>query len=111
MIFILLFNGLKYFWILDVIFWLFMNKIVVFFNRDGLNVSELFFVWYDFIMKWFIINICVFKSIIEILNGVLLLIWKYLKLWKWWVIENLYVKEIKKILMFYLKCVRLKYYM
>lgn len=51
-----------------------MNKVVVFFNKDGLNVSELFFVWYDFIIKWFIINICVFKSIIEILNGVLLLI-------------------------------------
>lgn len=108
---ILLLNGLKYFRILDVIFWLFMNKVAVSLNRDGLNVSELPFAWHDFIIKWPAINTCALKSTIETPNGASLSIWKHLKPRKWRVIENLHVKEIKKILMSYLKCARSKYYM
>lgn len=108
---ILLLNGLKYFRILDVIFWLFMNKVAVSLNRDGLNVSELPFAWHDFIIKWPTINTCALKSTIETPNGASLSIWKHLKPRKWRVIENLHVKEIKKILMSYLKCARSKYYM
>lgn len=108
---ILLLNGLKYFRILDVIFWLFMNKVAVSLNRDGLNVSELPFAWHDFITKWPTINTCALKSTIETPNGASLSIWKHLKPRKWRVIENLHVKEIKKILMSYLKCARSKYYM
>lgn len=108
---ILLLNGLKYFRILDVIFWLFMNQVAVSLNRDGLNVSELPFAWHDFIMKWPTINTCALKSTIETPNGASLSIWKHLKPRKWRVIENLHVKEIKKILMSYLKCARSKFYM
>lgn len=108
---ILLLNGLKYFRILDVIFWLFMNKVAVSLNKDGLNVSELPFAWHDFIIKWPTINTCALKSTIETPNGASLSIWKHLKPRKWRVIENLHVKEIKKILMSYLKCARSKYYM
>lgn len=88
-----------------------MNKVAVSLYSDGLNVSELPFARHDFIIKLPTINTCALKSTIETPNGASLSIRKHLKPRKWRVIENLHVREIKKILMSYLKCSRSKYYM